>query len=483
MSDAGFRRAKIVCTIGPATRDPETFRELVSAGADAVRINFSHASHEEASHIVALARDAVRESGRPLAVIADLQGPRIRVGDLASDLEIEVGSRYRFVPEDPDLDGGTETGVEHTIPTTYEALAEDVAPGDRLLLDDGRLEFVVQGMEGGAVLAEARSSGTLSSQKGMNLPGITVHAPSLTEKDLEDLRHARGEHVDYFALSFVRRADDVEEARKEIGDGVLLIAKIEKDQALAELYEILKASDGVMVARGDLGVELPYEEVPMMQKHIIRQAQELARPVITATQMLESMKTSRRPTRAEVSDVANALLDGTDAVMLSAETAVGNYPAESVATMDRIIRRIEQERPGLFARAPDRPIEERAQVQQTTSGAVAAASLEAVERLRSPFICTFTRSGFTARLVSAQRPPVPILAVTDQWRTFNQMALAWGVQPVLFRGDVNYRNMLSRVREVALERGFGKPGQRFVVTAGVPFHEPGTTNMMRIEEL
>ncbi len=264
--------------------------------------------------------------------------------------------------------------------------------------------------------------------------------------------------------------------------GCLLIAKIEKAQALDQLPEVFGESDGVMVARGDLGVELPYEDVPLLQKRMIRMAKERARPVITATQMLESMIRLPRPTRAEVSDVANALLDGTDALMLSAETAIGAHPVEAVETMDRIIRRIERTRHGRFPRRT-RGSDSLAAEQQTTSGAVAAAAMQAVERLDSPFIVTFTRSGYTARIVSAQRPPVPILAVSDQWRTFNQLALVWGVLPVLFSGEVNYRSMLERAREVALQHGLGEAGQRFVVTAGMPFHVPGTTNMMRIEEL
>ncbi len=477
---AGFRRAKIVGTIGPATRDPEVFRALVEAGLDAVRLNFSHTTHEHATEVIRMVGDAVRETGRPLATIGDLRGPKIRVGELEAPLEIEPEATYWFVPEGdaPPAD----CPPERHIPTTYRELAEEVEPGKRVLLDDGRFEFIVEEIRGHAVSARAYSAGELRSQKGINLPGVRVGAPTLTDKDLEDIEFAREQHLDYLALSFVRQPSDLVTTRQAMDKGCLLIAKIEKSQALTSLSEILPESDGVMVARGDLGVELPYEEVPMIQKRIIRLAQERARPVITATQMLESMIESPRPTRAEVSDVANALLDGTDAVMLSAETAVGAYPVEAVHTMDRIIRRIEHERLGKSRRAGKR-VRGLAEIQQTTSGAIAAASLQAVQRLDSPFIVTFTRSGFTARIVSAQRPSVPILAITDQWRTFNQMALVWGVQPVLFRGDVNYKSMLERAREVAFTLGLGETGQRFVVTAGVPFHVPGTTNMMRIEEL
>ncbi|MDX1577539.1 MAG: pyruvate kinase [Gemmatimonadota bacterium] len=477
---AGFRRAKIVSTIGPASWEPDVFRDLVEAGMDAVRINFSHSSHEHATTIASMVDDAVRDTGRPIAVIGDLRGPKIRVGDLEAPLAIEPEARYCFFPQgsEPPAD----MPAERLIPTTYPELGEEVEVGNRILLDDGRFEFVVEEVEGRCVLAQAYSSGELKPQKGINLPGVRVGAPTLTEKDHEDIAFARERQLDYLALSFVRRPEDLRTARQAMDKGCLLIAKIEKSQALASLSEILSESDGVMVARGDLGVELPYEEVPMIQKRIIRLSQERARPVITATQMLESMIESPRPTRAEVSDVANALLDGTDAVMLSAETAVGDYPVEAVRTMDRIIRRIEHERLGRGGRA-GRPPRGLAEIQQTTSGAIAAASLQAVERLDSPFIVTFTRSGYTARLVSAQRPSVPILAITDQWRTFNQMALIWGVQPVLFQGDVNYKSMLGRAREIALDLGLGEEGEKFVVTAGVPFHVPGTTNMMRIEEL
>ncbi|MFQ5678197.1 MAG: pyruvate kinase [Gemmatimonadota bacterium] len=476
-----FRRAKIVSTIGPASLSPEVFRAVVAAGTDAVRINFSHASHAQATEIFSLARGEVQRTGRPLAVIADLQGPRIRVGDLPSPLTIRSGETYCLIPETDR--SASQLPAERVIPTTYSGLAADLSPGDRVLLDDGRLELSVEEIRAQQVIVVAESDGQLTSQKGINLPGVDVQAPGLTEKDREDLRFAQGHDVEYVALSFVRRAEDVREAREILTGDTLLISKVEKDQALDRLSEILEPSHAVMVARGDLGVELPFEDVPLAQKRIIHQAVERARPVITATQMLDSMTSHARPTRAEVSDVANALLDGTDAVMLSGETAAGEFPVEAVEAMDRIIRRIEAEGRGLLARVARPSARRRAEIQQTTSGAVAAASVQAVERLNAPFICTFTRSGFTARVVSAQRPPVPILALSDQPGTFNQLALVWGVQPVLFRGEVGYESMLEYARKEALERGFGEAGEHFIVTAGVPFHQPGTTNMMRIEEL
>jgi pyruvate kinase len=269
----------------------------------------------------------------------------------------------------------------------------------------------------------------------------------------------------------------------EAGAEALLISKIEKDRALDHLREIIQLSDAVMVARGDLGVELPYEKVPLVQKRIIRRALERARPVITATQMLDSMTDNPRPTRAEVSDVANALLDGTDAVMLSGETAIGAYPVETVRAMDRIIRQVEKERPADSVWSAGDPDAEMAEVLKTTSAAVAAAAFQAIRRVEAPLLVVFTRSGWTARVVSAHRPAVPILALTDQWRTYNQLALVWGVLPVLFRGEPSYDTMLDYARQAALTQGWGSPGQRVVVTAGVPFHVTGTTNMMRIEEL
>jgi pyruvate kinase len=333
------------------------------------------------------------------------------------------------------------------------------------------------------VEARALVGGELASNKGINLPGVTVQTDFLTKKDRADLKFAESNHVDYVGLSFVQRARDLRRAREAIGGEALIVAKIEKAQALVELEDIIRLSDGVMVARGDLGVELPFEDVPMVQKRIIRLGRELARPVITATQMLESMTGQPRPTRAEVSDVANTLLDGTDVVMLSAETAIGDYPVEAVQAMDRIIRRIEGSALPGMDRAGRMPAGERAQVQKSASGAISAAAVEAVERLGASCIVTLTRSGFTARVVASQRPPVPILAITDQWRTYNQLALVWGVQPLLYRGELSFEGMRDHARKEVRRLGLGGSGDRYVVTAGVPFHVAGTTNLMRIEQL
>lgn len=475
-----LRRARILCTVGPASREPATLRALVEAGADGLRVNFAHSSHEEAATVIGTIRDIARDIGRPLAVLVDLQGPKVRVGDLQGSMAIHLDQTYRFVPEGHEV---AELPAQSVIPTTYSGLAQDLEPGARVLLDDGRLAFEVVRIDGDVVEARALVGGELASNKGINLPGVTVQTDFLTKKDRADLEFAESNHVDYVGLSFVQRARDLRRAREAIGGEALIVAKIEKAQALVELEDIIRLSDGVMVARGDLGVELPFEDVPMVQKRIIRLGRELARPVITATQMLESMTGQPRPTRAEVSDVANTLLDGTDVVMLSAETAIGDYPVEAVQAMDRIIRRIEGSALPGMDRAGRMPGGERAQVQKSASGAISAAAVEAVERLGASCIVTLTRSGFTARVVASQRPPVPILAITDQWRTYNQLALVWGVQPLLYRGELSFEGMRDHARKEVRRLGLGSSGDRYVVTAGVPFHVAGTTNLMRIEQL
>ena len=474
-----IRRAKIICTIGPASRDPETFRRLVDAGMDAVRVNFSHSSHEDAARTIALAREVARDVGRPLAVLADLQGPKIRVGVLPGPLDIAKGEVYVFEALH-DADAGASGGA---IPITYPDLASEMETGDRLLFDDGRIAFVVEEVAGTRVTARARTNGVLGSRKGLNLPGKALAVPSMTHKDRLDLEFALEQGVDYVALSFVRRAADLAALREIVRDDVLIIAKIEKEQAVRNLVEILSLADGVMVARGDLGVELDFEEVPIVQKRVLRLSQESISIGITATQMLESMTFTSRPTRAEVSDVANALLDGTDVVMLSGETAVGGYPVEAVQAMDRVARRIESES-GFLENPSDvgAPLV-RSGVHRTVPGAIAGAAVEATHRLGAPFLITLTTSGFTARLLAAQRPRVPILAVTDKVRTYRQLALAWGVVPIYHDEPVSYDTMLARARSYAFEHGLAEPGRQCVVTAGMPFDVPGTTNYMRVETL
>jgi pyruvate kinase len=458
---------------------------LLDAGVNVVRINASHATPETRARWIEDLQGIMKSRVESCAILVDLQGPRIRVGTLAEPLHLEVGQGVAFAPEG-------EAGVGD-IPTTYDDLAADVSPGARILLDDGLLNLEVTAIKGRRVEAVVHYGGDLKSHKGMNLPGLEVSAPALTEKDLEDVHQAVALGVDYIALSFVRRPEDMEELRRLVPRSTKLIAKIEKDTALRNLCGILDASDAIMVARGDLGVELPFEEVPLMQKQIIREAGLHGKPVITATQMLESMIHAPRPTRAEASDVANAILDGTDAVMLSAETAVGRYPLEAVRAMDRIAREMELQRQGrgvtldaaLGRRSgeggslPNHQLGQAGPVR--TEDAIAVAVCAAAEMLSAPVILCFTSSGFTARKVATCRPVVPVFACTPEPETFRQLSLVWGVTSALIQHSTNYDAMLAVARRHILERGLARPGERLVVTAGVPFDMPGTTNLLKIE--
>ncbi len=469
-------RTKIVATIGPSTSERDKVHALAELGVDVIRVNFAHASHEEAGRIIEWVREASAMCHRPIAVLADLAGPKIRVGDLPANLRLEPRETVVLAPE------GVATGDE--LPVTYAGLAADTKPGDRVLLDDGLLELVIRSIEGQRVTCVVERGGLLRSHKGINLPGIEVSAPSLTPKDLADLECALANDIDYVGLSFVQRASDVTDLKRRIDGRALVVAKIEKDKALEDLEAVLSATDAVMVARGDLGVELPFEDVPVAQKRIIQLANLYGRPVITATQMLDSMMHNPRPTRAEVSDVANAVFDGTDAVMLSGETAAGAYPLLALEAMGRIVGATEKT--PAYADGPkyDVPLSSRLHVGFTpTEHAIAAATVEAVRRLGAPAIVTFTRTGSTTRLVSSYRPGVPIIAVSDDLRTWRQLALVWGVHPVRLEAEVSYEAMLAAARDYLLAARIAERGQRFIVTAGVPFHVAGTTNMLRVEEL
>ena len=441
-----------------------------------IRVNASHGTPELRAGWIAAVRQAADAAGVPVAVLWDLQGPRIRVGKLAEPRELLPGETVVFAPEE------VARGAE--LPTTYDDLAADVRPGARILLDDGLLSVQVTRIAPPRVEGRVEDGGTLTSNKGMNLPGLHVSAPALTEKDREDAAHAASVGADYVALSFVRRAEDLAELRGLVSPEMKLVAKIEKATALDDLPRILAASDAVMVARGDLGVELPFEEVPVVQKRLIREANRHGKPVITATQMLESMVHNPRPTRAEASDVANAILDGTDAVMLSAETAVGAHPFEAVRAMDRIIREMERHGSSLDggARGGGRD-ERRATPEGTVSveDAIALGTSAVARMLRTPLIVTLTKGGFTARKVAALRAPVPILAVTTESATFRQLALVWGVTPVLVDHVPSYDAMLAVVRDLLLKRGYAHAGDRIVMTAGLPWEVSGTTNLLKVE--
>jgi pyruvate kinase len=459
---------KIVCTLGPATATADAIRGLIEAGMNVARINFSHGTHAQHEATVALVRQVAQAMDRPIAILGDLQGPRIRIGELAAPLALVDGQELVLVPE------AHATGAD--IPVTYDDLAGDVKPGDRVLVDDGLLELKVRDITSGKVRCVVVHGGMLTSHKGMNLPGVRVSAPSITDKDRQDVAFAVEHALEYLALSFVRKADDVTALRALVPKDLLIIAKIEKDVALENIETIVQASDGVMVARGDLGVELPFEEIPFAQKRIISVAHDYGRPVITATQMLESMITRPRPTRAEASDVATAILDGTDAVMLSAETAVGEYPRLAVEAMTRIAREIERQ---MHRRMRERRRQPEGRV--SNEFAIAAASVAAVTMLKAPVLIVFTKSGFSARIVASQRPPVPILVLTDIARTYRQLSLVWGVVPALVQHCTTYEAMVHVALEVTSQLGLATTGDRVVVTAGVPFDVAGSTNTLKVE--
>lgn len=434
------------------------------------RLNFSHGSHDDHADRIAIVRAVARELNIPIALLGDLQGPKIRIGELAETRMFNPGDDIVLVHEGEEEDG--------EVPVTYTELAHDVKVGDRLLIDDGLIELVVLDVAAPRVRARVIHGGPVKSHKGLNLPGVEVSAPSITEKDSEDVAFAVRHNLEYLALSFVRRAEDVAQLRAMIPPQMNIIAKIEKDSALANIHSIIEQSDGVMVARGDLGVELPFEEVPVAQKKIIAAANRMGRPVITATQMLESMVTNPRPTRAEASDVANAILDGTDAVMLSAETAAGAYPRLAVEAMSRIIAEIEQH-------PPTRPFRDRrgAESGMNTEVAIAAATVAAVTMLNAPLVVVITKSGFSARVVSSHRPPVPILTLTDSPETYSRLALLWGVIPHVVESRNTYSEMAEVGTRVVLALGLAQPGDRVIFTAGHPFGVSGTTNLMKVETL
>jgi pyruvate kinase len=452
---------------------------LLDAGVNVVRVNASHATPAVREQWITQLQGILRSRKDAAGILVDLQGPRIRVGDLPVPRRLESGAEVVFAPE--------ALAKPDEIPTTYELLARDVTTGARILLDDGLLEVAVTGVNGDRVRGVVVYGGDLKSHKGMNLPGIEVSAPALTDRDREEVERAVRLGVDFIALSFVRRAEDMDELRSLVPKHVKLIAKIEKDTAIRNLEKIVAASDAVMVARGDLGVELPFEEVPLMQKRLIREANLQGKTVITATQMLESMVHAPRPTRAEASDVANAILDGTDAVMLSAETAVGEFPVEAVKAMDRIAREMEPNLKGRSAAyeagvAHSRRREgddNKAAIR--TEDAIGLAVCVAAELLSTSLIVCFTSSGFTARKVAAYRPSAPIFAVTPEPETFRQLSLVWGVVPELVDHMPNYDSMLVVARQRILEQQLAEPGKPVVVTAGVPFDMPGTTNLLKVE--
>ena len=484
-----MRKAKIVCTIGPASVSPAMLDRLIAHGMDAARLNFSHGTH--ASHAVAIAaiREAAERRHATVAIIQDLQGPRIRVGTLPEEgAEVRAGQSVRLLVS-PTL-SGERGGTRHTrsspalvqeIPITYPFLTRDVQPDARILINDGLIELRATQVVDGSVDCIVVTGGTVLSHKGVNLPGTAVSAPTLTDKDREDLRFGIAQSVDYVALSFVRGPEDIAAARALIvqhGGHQAIIAKIERAEGVAKLDAILTEADGVMIARGDLGVEMGPEAVPILQKRIIAESNRRRRLVITATQMLDSMTNSLRPTRAEASDVANAVFDGTDAVMLSAETAIGAYPVETVQVMDRIIRAAEGEvEPGvILKRSTDRE-------QLPFPEAICTAASSAATAIAASAVVAFSERGTTARLISKQRPVAPIVAFTPSESVKRQMALYWGVRPYTM-AEIEHTDARVEEAERRLKaEGLSKTGEKIVILSGSRIGQPGGTNLLKLHEV
>ena len=467
-------KTKIVCTIGPASSSPEILERLVRAGMDVARLNFSHGTPEEHGRIIALLRQISRRLDRPVAILQDLAGPKIRIGPIRSGpIVLEPGAGFT-------LTARKVPGDAKAVSISYPAMVSDVRRGDVLLLSDGALELEVVAIGGQDIRCRVVIGGPLNSFKGINLPARTLRTPSLTAKDRSDLRFGLRSDVDYVAMSFVRNAEDIETVRryvKRCGGNVPLIAKIEKHEAVDNMDAIVEAADGLMVARGDLGVETPLEKIPQVQKTLIRKSRAAGKPVITATQMLRSMVDSPRPTRAEVTDVANAILDGTDAVMLSEETAMGKYPVEAVSMMARIAREAERTSASWAGPQHDRlePIP------GSLPSAVACAASSLAVDIGAAAIITFTQSGSTARLVSRCRPDIFILAETPVAKTQRQLALCRGVVPILGEHTDNTDDLVAAALRSALRTGLVKRGQTVIMTAGIPINRPGTTNLIKAE--
>jgi pyruvate kinase len=471
-----MRRAKIVCTLGPATDSYDQIKALVDAGMDVARFNLSHGSHAEHEERYHRVRKAADETGRSVGLLADLQGPKIRLGRFTEGpVLLERGDTFTITVED-----GVE-GDGQICGTTYAGLATDVTTGERILVDDGKVCLKVTSVDGPKVHTTVLEGGVISDHKGLNLPGVAVSVPALSKKDEDDLRWALRTGFDVIALSFVRTGRDVQDVHRimdEEGRRLPVIAKVEKPQAVENIDDIVAAFDGIMVARGDLGVEMPLEQVPIVQKRAIKLAKRNAKPVIVATQMLDSMIDNARPTRAEASDVANAVIDGTDAVMLSGETSVGKHPIETVRTMARIVAAAEED---ILAKGLP-PLTERNKP-RTQGGAVARAAAEIGDFLGAKFLVAFTQSGDTARRLSRYRSPIPLLAFTPDQATRSQLALTWGVETYLGPCVDSTDAMVDQVDELLLRSGRCEKGDMVVITAGSPPGVSGSTNMVRVHHI
>lgn len=466
------RKVKILATVGPASSSPEMLRKLFLAGADAFRVNMSHGDHETHGKTIAAIRAMEKEFHRPITILCDLQGPKLRVGTFKEGKAVIRHSGHFTLDRNPEP--GDETRVELPHPELFGLLEK----GQRLLINDGKIRLVVIRADENEILCSAEVGGVISDRKGVNVPDAEVPIPALTEKDRKDLTFAVAQGADWIGLSFVQRPEDLADARRLMGGYGALCAKIEKPMAVSRLSEILEASDGLMVARGDLGVELEPQEVPPLQKRIVNAARMAGKPVIVATQMLESMIESPMPTRAEVSDVANAVYDGADAVMLSAESAAGDWPEESVTMMDKIASQVERDE-GYKARVrfletpPD----------ATTSDALAHSCMTIADTVPISAITVFTSSGSTARRVARERPDTPVMVLTPSMRTARRVALLWGAHAVATKDIGSFEEMIAKGKRMALRHGFAKAGSRMIALAGVPFGTPGSTNLLNVVTL
>ena len=467
-----MRRAKIVCTMGPAVESPEKVRELIAAGMNMARLNLSHGGYEEHQSRLDQVRAAAAEAGKPVAILVDLQGPKIRLARFkAGPHDLARGDIFTITTDEIE-------GTKDRVGTTYKGLPGDCKAGDRILIDDGKVTVEVIEVKGNDVVTKVIEAGAVSNNKGINLPGVAVSVPALSEKDMDDLRWGLRAGADFIALSFVRSAADIVDVHRimdEVGIRVPVIAKIEKPQAVENLQGIVDAFDGIMVARGDLGVELPIEDVPLVQKHCIELAREAAKPVIVATQMLDSMITNSRPTRAEATDCANAVLDGADALMLSGETSVGDFAIEAVQTMARIIERTEEGGFNMIRPMRTAP--------KTKGGAITKAATEVGAIVGAKFLVTFTQSGDSARRMSRLRSPIPILAMTPDRGTYNRLALSWGIEPMITPMVSHTDEMVKQADHLLLDSGRAITGDNVMIVAGSPPGIPGSTNAMRVHRV
>ena len=467
-----MRRAKIVCTLGPAVESPEKIRELIAAGMNMARLNLSHGGYVEHQKRLDQVRAAAKQAGAPIAILVYLQGPKIRLGRFKDGPhDLERGDVFTITTDEIE-------GSKDRVGTTYKGLPGDCKPGDRILIDDGKVTVEVTRVVGNDVITQVIEPGAVSNNKGINLPGVAVSVPALSEKDIDDLRWGLKVGADFIALSFVRSAEDIKDVHRimdEEGIRVPVIAKIEKPQAVENLVSIVDAFDGIMVARGDLGVELPIEDVPLVQKRCVELARDAAKPVIVATQMLDSMITNSTPTRAEATDCANAVLDGADALMLSGETSVGDFAIEAVQTMARIIQRTEE---GGLERI--RPLKHEP---RTKGGAITKAAVEVGTIVGAKFLVAFTQSGDSARRMSRLRSPIPILALTPDHGTYNRLALTWGVEPMITPVVSHTDEMVKQVDGLLLESKRTTIGDSVIIVAGSPPGIPGSTNAMRVHRM